>query len=237
MCIRSLLSAAVVGVAAAGVALAAPEARAAEPRGITVLGSAELRVAPDVAVAVLAVTTRSRTAEKAASENARRSRDVLEVVRGLLGPQDRAETLSYRIQPVYEYPKGGTRQQVGFEVVNALRVRTRRLEKVGAIFDRATAAADVSVSSLSFELENPGKSEAEALEAAGRDAKLRAERIAEGVGVTLRRVRVARERGAVMPPPGPRPMLAEARAAAVPTEIAPQELVVRGEVEVTYDIQ
>lgn len=213
------------------------EAEAAEERSLTVLGRAELRVSPDLAVAVLSVTTRHRNAEAASAENARRSRDVLDAIRGLLGPQDRAETLSYRIQPVFEYPKGGPRQQVGFEVVNSLRVRTRELEKVGAIFDRASEAADVSVSSLSFELENRAKAEAKALELAGHDARERAAKIAEGVGVTLRRVRVVRERGATAPPPMPRPMMAEMRSADAATEILPQELRVVGEVEVTYDIQ
>ena len=219
--------------------LVAPLSAEAEERTLTVTGRAELRVAPDLAVAVLTVTTRARNAEEASAENARRSRDVLEAIRRELDPGDRAETLHYRIQPLYEYPKQGPRQQVGFEVVNSLRVRSHRLDDIGALLDRATAAADVSVQSLGFEIEDPRKHEAEALELAGRDARLRAARMAEGVGVTLRRVRMVRE-GGTAHPPTPRPMVASAavrQQSEAATEILPQELKVVGEVEVSYDIQ
>ena len=228
------------GLAGALMILAFPAAARgqAEPRTLTVVGRAELRVAPDVAEAVLSVTTRDRTAERASAENARRSEAVLKAVRAVLGPRDRAETLSYRIQPIFEYPKGGPRQQVGFDVVNSLRVRTRRLEKLGAIFDRASAAADVSVDSLRFQLADPTKAQAEALELAGKAARQRAARAADGVGVTLRRVRSIREAGAAAPPP-PRPMVAQMREAAADASanILPQELVVSAELQVTYDIE
>ena len=210
---------------------------AQEPRSLTVVGRAEMRVAPDVAVAVFSVTTRDRTADAASAENARRSQAVLAAVRKQLGKGDRAETLSYRVQPVYEYPKGGPRRQVGFEVRNSIRVRTRELDKMGTIIDRATGAADVGVDSLSFELAEPNRAQAEALERAGQAAQERAAKAAAGLGVRLGRVRSVREAGAAAPPP-PRPMMAAVREAAdAPTSILPQELVVKAELEVTYDIE
>jgi len=212
-------------------------ASAQEPRSLTVVGRAEMRVAPDIAVTVLSVTTRDRTAAAAAAENGRRSQAVLDAVRKQLGKRDRAETLSYRVQPVYEYPKGGPRKQVGFEVHNSLRIRTAELDKLGAILDRATGAADVGVDSITFELAEPNRAQAEALELAGQAARERAARAAAGLGVSLGRVRNVREVGAAGPPP-PRPMMAAVREAAdAPTSILPQELVVTAELEVTYDIE
>ena len=96
----------------------------------------------------------------------------------------------------------------------------------------------MSVGSLSFELSQRQAVHAEALRLAARDARSRAEKIADGISVTLRRVRHVRERGAGAPPP-PRPYVAvrEAAMADAPTPILPQEQLVVGEVEVTYDIE
>ncbi len=210
---------------------------AAERRSLTVVGHGEVRAKPDRAVLTLGVTTRADTAERAASTNARRTREVLEAVRKQLGREDQAESLAYRVQPVYEYPRGGPRELVGFEVVNQIRVRTHAVDRVGSIFDAATGSADVNIDSLDFELRDRGAAEAEALRLAAQDARTRAIKMAEGIGVTLRRVRSVHERGTGGPPP-PQPMIAMREAAvADATPVLPRDLEISADVQVTYDIE
>lgn len=214
-------------------------ARAGEtPRTLTVLGRAELQASPDRAVVMVSVRTRGKSAGDAAKENARRSEAVLGAVRPRLDPADRTETGAYRIEPVHEYQENRAPRIVAYDAVNTLRIETRRVADLGPLLDAVTAAADASVDAISFELADPNAKQAEALERAAQAARVRAARIAQGLGVRLGRIVEAREAGASAPPP-PMPMMrgAEMKAADVPTQILPQELRVAAEVEVRFEIE
>ena len=67
---------------------------------------------------------------------------------------------------------------------------------------------------------------------------MRAEKIADGIGVTLRRVRQVREvTSGGAPPPRPYVAMRSAAQAEASTPILPQELRIRAQVEVTFDIE
>lgn len=219
--------------------LALPAAVAqAEPLGppaVTATGRAELEVAPDRAIVRIGVRGTGKTASEAAKAGATRSQQVLDALRAKLGPGDRAESASNRVEPVRVYEEGKPPRITGYAAEHGIRVVTARLQELGALLDAVTAAADVAIESVGFEIADPGPPQANALRQAARDARTRASAIAEGLGLGLGPVRIAREVGASTPsPPGEMRMRAAASDAATPV-VAPQ-LRVTGEVEVTFEL-
>ncbi len=212
-------------------------AAAAEPPGppaVTATGRSEVEIAPDRAVVNVGVRATGKTAAEAARSGAERSQQVLAALRAKLGPGDRAESASNRVVPVTVYGEGKPPRITGYAAEHDLRVLTVRIGEVGLLLDAVTSAADVRIDSVRFELADPAPPQADALRLAARDARARAMAIAEGLGLALGGVRVAREVGASSPAPMGEMRMRVAADEATPV-IAPQ-LHVSGEVEVTFEL-
>ena len=227
-------------LAAAGLlALALPATSGrAEPPGppaVTAVGRAEIEMAPDRAVVTVGVRATGKTAAEAARAGAARSQQVLDALRAKLGPGDRAESASNRVEPVTVYEDGKPPRITGYAATHGLRAITTRTADVGPLLDAVTAAADVSIESVRFELADPGPAQANALRQAARDARTRASAIAEGLGLGLGPVRIAREVGSSPPAPMGEMRLRTAAADAA-TPVVPPQLHVSGEVEVTFEL-
>jgi hypothetical protein len=224
---------------AAGLWPAAPRAQSVtsgvEPRLVTAVGRADTEAAPDRAVVLLTVRANGKSAAEAAQGAARRSASVLEALRGRLGPGERAETAANSVQPAYAYEQGKPPRITGYQAEHQLRARTAKLAEIGALLDAATASADVSVDSVRFELSDPATAQANALRLAAQDARTRAAAVADGLGLALGPVRSARELGA----PQATPMAdyrMKAAAAPAATEVVTPQLVIHGEVEVSFEL-
>lgn len=203
---------------------------------MTALGRAEIDVAPDRAVVVLAVRAEGKSAGEAAKTAAARSAQVLEALRGKLGPGDRAETAGTSLQPIRAYEQGKPPRITGYAAEHHLRAVTARTQDVGVLLDAVTLAADVSIDAAQFELADPAQAQATALRLAAGDARVRARAMAEGLGLGLGPVHAVRELGAAMPRPE-RAMEMKALARdAEPTQVLPPQLHVRGEVEVSFEL-
>jgi uncharacterized protein YggE len=224
--------------------LSAAGARAEGPTGpgelrlVAAVGRAQTEVVPDRALVLLTVRANGKTAGEAARAAAARSAQILEALRGKLGPGDRAETAGTSLQPVTVYEQGKAPRVTGFAAEHTLRARSARIQEVGALLDAVTSSADVSVDSVRFELADPGPAQANALKLAARDARTRAAAMAEGLGLSLGPVHTVRELGAA---PSPTPagqfrMKAMAADASPPTQVLPPALEIDGEVEVSFEL-
>ncbi len=223
--------------AVAGGAWADVPAEGGARRGVIAVGLAETDVAPDRAVVRLTVRTTAKTAGEATRLAADRSAQVLDALRGKLGPGDRAETAGTSVQPVHVYEQGKPPRITGYTASHDLRAVTARIQEVGALLDAVTTAAEVSIDSVHFELGDPTRAQANALRLAAENARLRARAMADGLGLALGPVYSVREVGS-SPPVAPRAdfqrkMIAEASAE---TAVLPPQLRVRGEVEVAFEL-
>jgi len=74
-------------------------------RGIAVSGTAEVRVAPDIAYVTLGVRTRAAQANQAVERNTTAMQQVTQALRRLTIPEADIQTVQFSLQPVFEYSR------------------------------------------------------------------------------------------------------------------------------------
>src|SRR5215831_4987158 len=143
---------------------------------IRVTGDARVTAKPDRVQIDLGVTTRAAKSQDAAAQNARQVDAVLAAVRKAAGPTAVLKTVSYSLNPNYQYhPNGGEPTIEGYTAVNVVQITLDELGKIGAVIDAATQAGANQVQGIQFTLRDQDAVRAEAL----REAALRARAEAE----------------------------------------------------------
>ncbi|HOF88517.1 MAG TPA: SIMPL domain-containing protein, partial [Armatimonadota bacterium] len=91
------------------------------PRTISVTGTAERQVPPDLAFAAVAVETQARTVAEAAAQNTAAARRIIDAIQALNLPNLTVRTLTFDVQPVYEQQRPGVTTPpriTGYRVIN-----------------------------------------------------------------------------------------------------------------------
>jgi uncharacterized protein YggE len=200
---------------------------------IRVTGEGSVTSRPDRVELDLGVVTRAPSSEQAATENARVLQNVIAALRKVLGPKADIQTISYALQPDYQYPQGGPPQITGYTASNTVRVKADDLNRIGAVLDAATRAGANQVERIRFLLKDEDAAQAQALRIAVRDANAKAASLATTLGLQIVRVRSVIETS-----PTPRPMydLEMAKAAAVTTPILPGAIETTATVTLTVEV-
>jgi uncharacterized protein len=222
----------------AGCATAGPDHRPARDRGIpdrgiTVLGTGTVSVAPDQARLTVGAEAQAPSLSDATGDVARRMTAVLTAVKALGIDAADIRTAGYSIEPRMVHPRDQPPRIVGYHVVNLVQVRVRDLARVGPVLDGAVSAGANVVRGVSLTLQDPARAQAEALARAVADATAKAERLAAAAGVKLGPVVSVREADGDRGPP--RPMIERALAMA-PGPVEPGQLEVSATVAVRYRI-
>ena len=114
-------------------------------------GQGEAKVTPDRASVMVNIQSRALTATTAASENASRTRGVLDAIGRIGLSKDQMTTEGYTVYPEMQYDKnGGSPKVSGYVVTNTVRAETKHPEQAGAIVDAALGAGASLINSLSF---------------------------------------------------------------------------------------
>lgn len=155
---------------------------------IQVVGTGVAYGKPDVAILSLGVSVERKSVEEATRAAAEAMRRVIDSLRANGVAEEDIQTKSFSIQPRYDYVD---RKQIlrGYEVTNMVSVKVRDLDAVGRIVDDAVEAGGdaLRVNSIAFTIDDPTELQAEARVKAIRDAKAKAEALAEEGGVKLGR--------------------------------------------------
>jgi uncharacterized protein YggE len=157
------------------------------PRTLTVTGTAEVTVKPDICYMSFSINTEN---VKKAIEAYRLNNETSDKVRSAVksaGIEDKdIQTTNYSIAPQYRWDdKTKKRIFEGYTVNHTLSVSVRNLEKVSDILDAAVTSGVSEVSGINFTVENPKKYTAGARIDAIKAARVKAEVIARETGVTL----------------------------------------------------
>jgi len=143
---------------------------------IRVTGDARVTAKPDRVQIDIGVTTRAAQSQDAALQNARQVDAMLTAVRKAAGPTAVLKTVSYSLNPNYQYhPNGGEPTIEGYTALNVVQVTLDELGKIGAVIDAATQAGANHVQGIQFTLRDQDAVRAEAL----REAALRARAVEE----------------------------------------------------------
>jgi uncharacterized protein YggE len=216
-------------------ALAAPAlGQTAQPRTLTMTGSATAKAAPDMADISAGVATQAPTAAAALAANSTAMNRVFAALDRAGVARKNVQTASFNVAPVYATRAQGEPQRLtGYRVSNEVHVILEDVGKVGATLDALVAAGANQMNGLNFSIKDPAPLLARARADAVADAKLRAQQYAAAAGVTLGPIRSISEGGAEPP----RPMYRVMAMAAAPAPIAAGEESINANVTIVWEIQ
>jgi uncharacterized protein YggE len=166
------------------------------PRTLSVTGTAERMVAPDLAYVTLAVQTQADTAAKAVQANNTLANLVMNAIRGLNIPGLTVRTLNFSVSPIYETlppntPVTRPLRIVGYTVMNQVEARLPEANSeqlsnnVSRVLDAALNAGANRVDNVRFDLQNPQQALNLVMADATRNARATADAMAAAAGVTL----------------------------------------------------
>jgi len=159
---------------------------------ISVSGSGEIWVKPDLAIIDFSVVTEKKTIEDAMTANTKKMNDTINAIITQGIEEKDLKTTNFNIFPRYEWIKSefieGKRVLVGYEVDQTLEVKVRDLTKIGSIIQSAVNAGANQVGDLQFTIDNQEALKSQARKEAIENAKLKAQEIANQLGVKLVKV-------------------------------------------------
>jgi uncharacterized protein len=209
-----------------GGAGAADPTPAASDRGITVQGTGTVSAEPDEAQLTLGVETRADTAEAALAANATRMQAVIAAVK-------RAGGKDVETQSVWLNPWTNENGAAGYVATNTVSASIG-IAGTGDLIDAATAAGANQVSGPTMTIDDEEALYRRALQAAVKQARERAEVLAEATASRLGRVVAVVESGQASPLPYA--ARAEMAAADASTPIEPGKREIAASVTVTFAI-
>ncbi len=158
---------------------------------ITVSDTGTVYAKPDLGLITATVVTEAKTVAEAMSMNTKKMNAVIAAVKDQGVEEKDLKTTSFNIYPRYEwheksvYYPTGERVLVGYEVRQSLQVKIRDLTKIGSIIQAATDSGANQMSDLKLTIDNQDALKAQAREEAITKAKIKAEKLAEQLGVKL----------------------------------------------------
>ncbi len=192
-----------------------------EPGKITVSGSGEISVRPDLAIVQFGVQKVADTARAALDANNASMSTVITLLKEA-GIEDKdIQTSGFSIYPQFDYQAKPPRNNeiIGYQVRNSVTVKVTDLSMLGALLDKAVDAGLNEGGQISFTNQDIKSLRRQAEAVAVKDAMEKAELLAEAAGVKAGRI-ISINEGGVSSPQPPVPMRAafEAKASAVPVE-------------------
>jgi len=164
---------------------------------ISVSGMGEVFAVPDRATFTVTVREESKDVADAQEKATKKSNDIISYLKGAGVEEKDIKTVSYNVNPKYEYSQGVCTQYscppskqtlVGFEVWQTLEVKVQDPKKAGDLLSGVGSKGASEVSSLSFTIEDEDALKAEAREQAIAEARAKADQLADQLGVKVVRV-------------------------------------------------
>ena len=205
-------------------------------RVITVSGSAEKQVSPDLAYLNFTVEHRDRALDAARRQVNTASNAVLATLRSLRIAESDINAGSILVSPTYTYDRSGIRQFEGYTVTRAIRITLRDLSLLGILIERSMNAGVNQISEPIFDHSDRQALERSVLGAATQAARENA--VAAAVGIDMQpgdAVRVSVANPPVMPRASTLRIASMDATANEPTYL-PGSLVLRVNVEAEFEL-
>lgn len=215
---------------------AAPVVSGETMRTLTVTGTGETTLSPDIAQVALAVETQHKDLEQALAENNQRTARVIQALRQHGIPENDIRTANVSVQEEKRYDNEGHLASRSYVVTNSLNVTVRDLGQLGKILNDALSAGANRMDSLIFTSSRLAEAQLQAKLAAVADARHQAEAIAQSAGVMLDTVQTI----TFGPLPVVRDQTYKAEAMSAPVEqvpVSPGEMRVTATVTIVFRIR
>ena len=204
----------------------------AEVHGISVSGEGKATGVPDIAMLSLGVSSVKPTVKDARDDAASTMQKVVDAIKADGVADKDVQTSQYSISPEYDYSQNGSKL-TGYRVTNTVTVKVRDVDKTSQVLDDVAAAGGdiVQVQGVSFTIDDPKALQDQAREEAVKDAKARAQRLADTAGVKLGDPISIQEGSSTQPMP------MDVSAGAALKETAPSTPIMTGELDVDLTVQ
>ena len=224
-------------LSACGVAAAqtSPSSDTPPPRTISVTGSGQVFLSPDIADISVGVHTEGKDAAKAVADNNSQTQDVIQTVKDMGVADKDIQTTNFSIYPRQEYDDQGRVTGITYVVENTVRITVRDLDKIGDLLNTVVESGANNIYGIQFDVEDRVDALASARQAAVENAQAVAEEIAQAAGVNLGPVQSITVQGSSPIPVFQERAVMGAEQAAVP--ISPGQLSLIVDVSVVYEIQ
>jgi uncharacterized protein YggE len=163
----------------------------ADVRTLSVSGSGEAFLAPDIAYIYIGVHTENPTAAEAVSENTSRTEELIQAIQDFgIDPQD-IRTTNFSIYPMdrFDPATGLPSGEKVYAVDNTVYVTVRDLTRLGDLLDTAVQAGANTVNSVQFDVADKDAALQEARAEAVKDAQAQAQALAQATGLSLGEIR------------------------------------------------
>ena len=194
-------------------------------------GSGRVEVSPDQATLSVGGEAQRPTAAEAMNEVNRIAAQVLERWQQLGIRRADVRTSAVQVFPVYTSPRdGGAPQLAGYRATYVLTLTMTTLDLLGRAIDAAVAAGANTIRGITFGLRDASKARTEALALAVREAREKAEAIAQAAGLRIKGIERIVEGGVEVQVRE----LTFSRAAATPTPVEPGTVTVMASVAIVF---
>ena len=161
--------------------------QAAPQRTLSVSGSGNAYLTPDIAYLYLGVHTEKQTATEAVAENNTQTQKVIKALTDFGIDAKDIRTTNFSIWPMDKYDPL-TNQPTGektYAVDNTVYVTERKLDQLGDLLDTIVQAGANTVNSIQFDVADKDAALKDARAAAVKDASAKAQELADAAGVEL----------------------------------------------------
>jgi uncharacterized protein YggE len=201
---------------------------AAEATSPTINVDAEGKVLakPDLAILDLEVETQAPQAQAAAGENARRSEGLLQALKKVLGPEEKVQSLSYRLTPLRSYQSKAKPEAItGYQTIHRFKVEVRDLARLGTVMDTAFQNGASRVNGPYWGHSRLEELQRQAAVEAFAKARRLAEALAQAAGVKVKGLQKVTTHQQIIYPRGPgEAYLKAAPAPPTPVEVGEEEI-------------
>lgn len=154
-------------------------------RTLSVNGSAQVMLEPDVAYVSIGVHTEGEDAGAAVDENNARVQEVIDALVAQGVDEKDIQTVNFSIYPLTQYGENNQVTGIRYSVDNSVYVTLRNIESIGDVLGTATEAGANSINGISFDVLDKDEAMTQARTEAIANARTLAEQMAEAADVTL----------------------------------------------------
>jgi uncharacterized protein len=163
-----------------------PAQQVSEPlRTITVNGTGQVTLNPDLAYVYIGVQSQSEKVADALTQNNDKAKAVASSLREMGIEEKDIQTSSFNIYPQQQYGTNGEVTSTTYVVNNTVNVTVRDLQLMGKLLDVVVRTGANSINGVSFDVQDKSKAVAEARKLAIESARGQADEMAQTAGVTL----------------------------------------------------
>lgn len=174
---------------------------AATTNTVSFSGEGKVTAKPDVAIIDLSIVTEASTSKVAQDQNSAKSKALTDFLKKQDIDDKDIKTTAYNIYPQYNYPPYSRPTITGYQVNQTVQIRVRDLSKADAILDGVVSSGVNQINNFQLAIDEPEKLRDQAREEAIKDAKEKAEKLEDQLGIRLGRIVDFSEGGNGVQPP------------------------------------